>query len=211
MTSPIRDDHPAHPLAVRITHWINAAAMVGMAASGFAIYNASPLFPFTFPGWMTLGGWLGGALGWHFAVMWLLAGNGALYLLYGLLSGHLRRTLLPIRPAEVWRDMCLALRLALPHRPGVYNAVQRLLYVGVLLLGVLLVASGLALWKPVQLSWLTDLFGGFPRARLVHFSAMAGVAGFVVVHLVLVALVPRTLLPMIAGRNAARSSRKVAP
>ena len=118
-----------HPLAVRITHWINAAAIVVMIGSGWQIYNASPLFPFVFPSWMTLGGWLGGALAWHFAAMWLLAGNFAIYLGYGLISGHIRRRLLPLRPREIWRDAMLALRFRLPHDGSHYNAVQRLLYV----------------------------------------------------------------------------------
>jgi thiosulfate reductase cytochrome b subunit len=118
-----------HPLAVRITHWINAAAIVVMIGSGCQIYNASPLFPFVFPSWMTLGGWLGGALAWHFAAMWLLAGNFAIYLGCGLISAHIRRRLLPLRPREIWRDAMLALRLRLPHDGSRYNAVQRLLYV----------------------------------------------------------------------------------
>jgi len=189
-----------HPLVVRVTHWINAFAMVCMLMSGWAIYNASPIFPFTFPVWATVGGWLGGSIAWHFAAMWLLCANGLLYLTYGLASGHLRRKLLPVRPREVARDAMLALRFRLPHDTGRYNAVQRALYLLVLVLGVLLVASGLSIWKPVQFSWLTALFGGFDFARRVHFVAMAGVAGFVVVHLALVLLVPRTLPPMFTGR-----------
>ncbi|MBN3847392.1 MULTISPECIES: cytochrome b/b6 domain-containing protein [Burkholderiaceae] len=189
-----------HPLVVRVTHWINAFAMVCMLMSGWAIYNASPIFPFTFPVWATVGGWLGGSIAWHFAAMWLLCANGLLYLAYGLASGHLRRKLLPVHPREVARDAALALRFRLPHDTGRYNAVQRALYLLVLMLGVLLVASGLSIWKPVQFSWLTALFGGFDFARRVHFVAMAGVAGFVVVHLALVLLVPRTLPPMFTGR-----------
>ena len=188
-----------HPLPVRLTHWVNAYAIGCMLMSGWAIYNASPLFGFRFPQWMTLGGWLGAATIWHFAAMWLLVGNGLLYVAYGLLSGHFRRRLLPLRPADILRDAKAALRFRLPHRSGEYNAVQRLLYVVALLLGALAVASGLALWKPVQLGWLTALFGGYEAARRVHFIAMAGIAGFVVVHLALVALVPRTLPAMITG------------
>jgi thiosulfate reductase cytochrome b subunit len=197
-----------HPLVVRLTHWINAFAMVCMVASGWAIYNASPIFPLRFPVWATVGGWLGGSIAWHFAAMWLLCVNGLLYLAYGVASGHLRRKLLPVRPREVARDAALALRLRLPHETGKYNAVQRALYLFVLLLGVLLVASGLSIWKPVQFSWLTALFGGFDFARCVHFVAMAGVVGFVVVHLLLVLLVPRTLPPMLTGR-AQRSTHHI--
>ncbi|MGF6918926.1 cytochrome b/b6 domain-containing protein [Paraburkholderia sp. 40] len=197
-----------HPLVVRVTHWINAFAMACMVMSGWAIYNASPIFPFRFPVWATVGGWLGGSIAWHFAAMWLLCANGLLYLAYGVASGHLRRKLLPVRARELARDAALALRLRLPHETGRYNAVQRALYLLVLLLGVLLVASGLSIWKPVQLSWLTALFGGFDFARRVHFVAMAGVVGFVVVHLLLVLLVPRTLPPMFTGR-ARRSAQRI--
>jgi thiosulfate reductase cytochrome b subunit len=146
------------------------------------------------------GGWLGGAIAWHFAAMWLLVANGLGYLAYGILSGHLRRSLLPLSPAAVWRDLGLALRGRLEHRLGTYNAVQRLLYLGVIAAGILAVLSGLALWKPVQLQVLTGLFGGYEADRRVHFAAMAAITGFVVVHVVMVALVPSTLPPMVTGR-----------
>jgi thiosulfate reductase cytochrome b subunit len=186
-----------HPLPVRVAHAVNAFAMVCMLMSGWAIYNASPIFAFRFPTWATVGGWLGGSIAWHFAAMWLLVVNGLVYVGYGFASGHFRRVLLPIRKDDFVRDLRQAARFELPHRPGVYNAVQRLLYVVVLLLGVLIVASGLSIWKPVQLFWLTDIFGGYDIARYVHFIAMAGIAGFVVIHLLLVLIVPRTILPMI--------------
>ena len=189
-----------HPLVVRITHWTNAAAMTVMIGSGWHIYNASPLFPFVFPPWLTLGGWLGGALAWHFAAMWLLAGNLAVYLGYGLASGHIRRRLLPLRPREVWRDAMLALRFRLPHDGSQYNAVQRLLYVSAGCGIVLAIVSGLAIWKPVQLYPLTFALGGYEIARRVHFLAMAGIVAFTIVHLALVAIVPRTLRPMLTGR-----------
>lgn len=192
--------HTIHPLAVRVTHWVNAYAMACMLLSGWQIYNANPLFPFSFPKWATLGGWLGGALAWHFAAMWLFAANGLLYLAYGLVSGHFRRHFLPVSPSTVGRDLRLALSFRLPHRAGQYNAVQKLLYIVVLLLGVLAILSGLSLWKPVQFHTLSLLLGGYEAARRVHFCAMAGIAGFILVHLTLVALVPRTLLPMITGR-----------
>jgi thiosulfate reductase cytochrome b subunit len=189
-----------HPLAVRITHWTNAVAMTVMIASGWQIYNASPLFPFEFPAWLTLGHWLGGALAWHFGAMWLLAGNFSVYLGYGLVSGHIRRRLFPLRPREVWHDAMQALRFRLPHSGTQYNAVQRLLYV---LAGcgiALAIVSGLAIWKPVQLYPLTFALGGYEVARRVHFLAMAGIVAFIVVHLALVAVVPRTLRPMVTGR-----------
>jgi thiosulfate reductase cytochrome b subunit len=189
-----------HSLVVRITHWINAFAMVCMVMSGWAIYNASPLFPFRFPAWATVGGWLGGSIAWHFAAMWLLVANGLVYVAHGFATRHFRKHFLPVHPRDVLRDATRALTFRLPHETGVYNAVQRLLYIVVLLLGVLLVASGLSIWKPVQFFWLADLFGGYDFARRVHFVAMAGVVGFVVVHLALVILVPRTLPSMFTGR-----------
>jgi thiosulfate reductase cytochrome b subunit len=155
---------------------------------------------FSFPAWATVGGWLGGSIAWHFAAMWLLAANGVLYISYGIASGHFRRHFLPLHLRDVVRDAGRAATFRLPHRPGVYNAVQRLLYIGVLVLGLLIVASGLSIWKPVQFFWLTDLFGGYDFARRVHFAAMSGIVGFVVIHLALVVLVPSTLLPMFTGR-----------
>lgn len=197
-----------HPLVVRVTHWINAIAMVCMIASGWRIYNASPIFDFTFPNWLTLGGWLGGALAWHFAAMWLLVINGLVYLAYGLISGHLRKSLLPLSPRAVWRDTYAALSFRLAHSLGTYNAVQKLLYAGVILLGVLVVLSGISIWKPVQFQLLTALFGGYDFARVVHFAAMAGIVLFVIVHITLVALVPTTLLPMITGRAPSDAHRE---
>jgi thiosulfate reductase cytochrome b subunit len=188
-----------HPLLVRITHWINVAAMTLMITSGWRIYNASPLFPFVFPGWLTLGDWLGGALAWHFAAMWLLAGNFGIYLGYGWTTGHIRRRLLPLTSRGIRRDAMLALRFRLPHTGTQYNAVQRLLYI---LAGCgtgLAILSGLAIWKPVQLGLLTAAFGGYDLARRVHFLAMAGLVAFIAVHLMLVAIVRRTLRPMITG------------
>ncbi|NVL30932.1 cytochrome b/b6 domain-containing protein [Pseudomonas syringae pv. actinidiae] len=190
---------PIHPWPVRLTHWVNAVGMVCMFMSGWAIYNASPLMPFTFPKFLTLGGWLGGSIAWHFAVMWLLVVNGLIYVLYGVFSRHFRRDLLPVRPSEVKRDMSDALHFRLAHVKGQYNAVQRLMYWLVLIMGVLVVVSGLAIWKPVQFQGLVALLGGFDFARWVHFGAMTAIGAFVVVHLMLVVLVPSTLLPMITG------------
>ena len=188
-----------HPWPVRLTHWLNAACMVCMFMSGWAIYNASPLFSFRFPVSLTVGGWLGGALAWHFAFMWLLLINGAIYVLYGLASRHFKRELLPIGIAALKHDLTDALRFRLVHEKGVYNAVQRLMYWIVLAAGVLIVISGVAIWKPVQLQELVALLGGYDVARYVHFAAMTMIAAFVVIHLVLVILVPKTLVPMITG------------
>jgi len=190
-----------HPLYVRITHWINAVAMLVMIGSGWQIYNASPLFGFTFPRSMTIGGWLAGALLWHFAAMWLLMLNGLVYVTLGFATGRFRRKLVPIRMGEVVRDLRAAMTGRLNHDDlGLYNAVQKALYAGVLLAGVVIVGSGFALWKPVQLKELATLFGGYEGARLVHFFAMAAIVAFVVVHVVMAVLVPRSLRAMIKGR-----------
>lgn len=190
---------PVHRWPVRLTHWVNLFAMICMFMSGWEIYNASPLFDFTFAPSLTLGGWLGGAIGWHLAVMWLLAMNALCYLLWSLFSGHFRRDLLPLSLAALRHDIWQAFTLRLRHRHGHYNAIQKLMYLGVLVLGLLLVFSGLAIWKPVQLYWLTALFGGFDAARYVHFFAMAGVGLFVVIHVLMVIVVPRTLWDMLTG------------
>ena len=190
-----------HPLWVRITHWINAVAMVIMIMSGWQIYNASPLFSFEFPKTITLGGWLAGALLWHFAAMWLFVINGLVYVALGILTGRFRRKLLPIRLGEVIADTKAALTFKLSHEDlSVYNAVQRLLYLGVIVAGFIIVLSGLSIWKPVQLQNLTALFGGYEAARYVHFFAMAAIVGFLVVHVLLAFIVPKSLRAMITGR-----------
>jgi thiosulfate reductase cytochrome b subunit len=190
-----------HPTYVRVTHWINAVAMLVMIGSGWQIYNASPLFAFSFPGGLTLGGWLAGGLLWHFAAMWVLVANGLVYLAVGLVTGHFRRKLLPIWPSAVISDLRSALSGRLRHDdPAVYNAVQKTLYLGIILAGVVIVASGLAMWKPVQLYELTVVFGGYEGARLVHFFAMTAIVLFLVIHVVMAALVPQSLRAMILGR-----------
>src|SRR5262245_47734974 len=190
-----------HPRWVRVTHWVNVVAMVVMIGSGWEIYNASPLFPFRFPPSITLGGWLAGALLWHFAAMWLLAVNGIVYIALGIVTGRFRRKLVPIRPADVLADAKAALTGKLAHDDlAVYNAVQKLLYLGVILAGIVIVLSGLSIWKPVQLQELTALFGGYDAARYVHFLAMAAIVGFLVVHVVMALLVPKSLRAMVTGR-----------
>ncbi|MDB5599641.1 MAG: thioredoxin reductase [Xanthobacteraceae bacterium] len=190
-----------HPVWVRITHWVNALAMIVMILSGWQIYNASPLFNFIFPPSITLGGWLAGALLWHFAAMWLLAVNGLVYLAFGLATGRFARKFFPIRPREVLADTRAALAGKLSHDDlSVYNAVQKLLYVGVIVAGILIVLSGLAIWKPIQLQELTTVMGGYDAARYVHFVAMAVIVGFLVVHVALALIVPKSLRAMLRGR-----------
>ena len=190
-----------HPLVVRITHWVNVLAILIMVGSGWRIYDASPLFSFRFPGSITLGGWLGGALQWHFAAMWLLAANGLVYLAYGIFSGHFRHKFWPISAAAVFADVMAALKGRLAHDDlAVYNAAQRSAYVALILTIIALVLSGLAVWKPVQFQTLAGLMGGYEGARLVHFFAMTLTFFIVVVHVTMVVLVPKTLPTMITGR-----------
>jgi len=197
-----------HPLVVRVTHWVNVLAVVMMISSGWQIYNASPLFGFSFPDGITLGGWLAGALQWHFAGMWLFVLNGLVYLAYGMASGHFRRKLLPISPLAVLRDIGQALRGRLAHQDlSVYNAAQRAAYLALIVALVIMVLSGLAIWKPVQLHWLAMLMGDYEGARYVHFLAMAAIAFIVFVHVMMVVLVPRTLPTMITGRLKQESAR----
>jgi thiosulfate reductase cytochrome b subunit len=194
-------DTAIHPVWVRITHWINAIAILVMIGSGWQIYNASALFDFHFPKSIALGGWLAGALLWHFAAMWALVINGLVYVTLGLATGRFRRKLLPIRPSDVIADAKAALTLKLAHDDlSHYNAVQKVLYAGVILCGILIVLSGLAIWKPVQFQELTFLFGGYDIARYVHFFAMAAIVGFLLVHVALALLVPKSLRAMVAGR-----------
>ena len=190
------------PAWVRTLHWTNAFAMVLMIMSGWQIYNASPLFAFLkFSKSITLGDWLGGALLWHFAAMWLLMVNGLIYLALGVATGRFRKKLLPITPEGVISDAKAALTGKLSHDDlSKYNYVQKLLYAGIIVIGILIVLSGLAIWKPVQLQYLTALFGGYAVARYVHFICMAAIVAFMVVHVVLAVLVPKSLRAMLIGR-----------
>jgi thiosulfate reductase cytochrome b subunit len=199
--APARPAAVIHPAWLRITHWINAIAMFVMITSGWRVYNASPLFGFEFPPAISLGDGLADALLWHFAAMWLFVVNGLVYVTLGLLTGRFRRKLLPVRPTEVVRDLGAAFTGKLSHEDlSVYNAVQRLLYIGVILAGILVVLSGLSIWKPVQVQELTAVFGGYDAARYVHFFAMAAIVAFLVVHVTLAILVPKSVRAMILGR-----------
>ena len=190
-----------NPLWMRLTHWVNAVAVTIMILSGWRIYNASPIFGFKIPAQLTMGDWLGGALQWHFAAMWLLVLNGLAYLVINVASGRFRRKLLPISISGFIADAKSALTGHLTHEDATkYNTVQKVAYLAIILDLVLLVLSGLPIWKSVQFPLLRDLMGGYDNARIVHFLAMAFAVAFVVVHLVMVALVPRTLVGMIRGR-----------
>jgi len=144
MTAGERAYVKIHPGVVRATHWINAVAMAIMIGSGWRIWNSDPIFDFSFPVAITIGGdpamsqdvhnelGLAGALQWHFAGMWLLLVNGLVYFAYGIWSGHFRHSLFPLTPSAFVRDALAALTFRLPHRLGIYNAVQKTLYLGVL-------------------------------------------------------------------------------
>jgi thiosulfate reductase cytochrome b subunit len=190
---------PAHSVAIRVIHWVGVYAMGCMIFSGWEIYNASPSLPFLFPAWTGL---LGGALAWHLSAMWLLFADGIAYLVYGFASGHFRRDLKPPQPREVVRDLGAALCFRLKHHIGHYNAVQRVLYGGVIIAIILQAMTGLAIWKPVRFGWLAWLFGGYPIARGIHLAIMLGIVAFVLVHVALVVIHPRTLKSMIVTVRA---------
>jgi thiosulfate reductase cytochrome b subunit len=190
-----------HPAWLRLTHWINVVATVLLLLSGWRIYNASPIFPFTFPDAITLGGWLGGALLWHFFAMYVLVANGLLYLGLNLLSGRFLRKFFPLSIKAIRADLRAALSFKLQHADlSEYNALQKLAYLFMVLDTIVLVLSGLAIWKSVQFPLLRELMGGYDMACVVHFSAMAALLAVLAVHLVMVAVVPRTLVLMLRGR-----------
>lgn len=205
-------DEQRHPLARRILHWVMALSIVIMIGSGWRIYNASPIFPFTFPDWMTLGGdvqtslarhgdpGVATAIAWHFAAMWTLLASYLLFVAWGIATGHFWRDFLPVGPRAIFRDFIAAATFRLQHRLGEYNAVQKAAYIGVLAAVAVMILSGIAIWKPVQTYPLELLFGGFQGARLVHFIVMSGIVLFLLVHVALTLVVPRTLLAMVAGR-----------
>jgi thiosulfate reductase cytochrome b subunit len=201
VVTPAPRTRKLHSLPVRIMHWTNAVAMIVMIGSGWRIYNDEVLLGWLhFPDALTIGHWAQHGLQWHFFGMWVLAINGIAYFTYGLATGRFRRMLLPIRSRELVATIRDALHLRLAHDdPTKYNTVQKLLYVGVLTAGVMIVISGLAIWKPVQFSELLALFGSFQNARLVHFLCMTAIVLFLVVHVTLALLVPHTLVAMITG------------
>ncbi len=190
-----------HPLPIRVMHWINALTIFVMVGSGWKIYNDEVIFGWlTFPEALTIGHWAQHGLQWHFFGMWVFFVNGLAYLTYGVATGRYRRMLLPVRASEVIADVKDALSFRLGHADVTrYNAVQKLLYIGVIACGLLIFVSGLTLWKPIQFSPLLALFGSFQNVRLVHFLAMSAIVGFVVVHVTLAMLVPKTLVAMIGG------------
>ncbi len=196
-----RQERRLHPLPVRVMHWINAVAIFIMIGSGWKIYNDDVLLGWLhFPDFLIIGKWAQHGLQWHFFGMWIFVLNGLAYLSYGIATGRFRRKLFPISPRELWKTVGDALRLRLAHDDLThYNAVQKIMYLGVMLVGILIVISGLALWKPVQFSELALLFGSFQTIRIVHFLCMAAIVAFLVVHIALALLVPQTILAMLTG------------
>jgi thiosulfate reductase cytochrome b subunit len=207
--SPMSIGRRLHPWPLRIMHWVNAVVMLIMITSGWGIYDDDVIIRgFQFSSFWRLGDWAAWSLNWHFAGMWFLVINGLIYLTYGFASGRFREKLLPIRPAEIVQTVADTLRFKIAHEDiTVYNAVQKLLYIIVILAGIAQVITGLAIWKPVQFSGLVSLLGGFQTARVLHFVGMAVIVGFLVVHVALALLVPKTLWAMVAGgpRLAGRS------
>ena len=202
-----------HPWPVRITHWVNALAMLILIGSGWKIYQDEVLFGWLhFPASITLGPQAQNALQWHFLGMWILIVNGVVYIAYGIATGRFRQKLFPISPRVLTADIRDALRFRLKHDDLThYNMIQRLLYAGIILVGIVQVLSGLAIWQPVQFSELAALFGDFQTARLVHFVGMATIVAFIVVHVALAILVPRTLLAMLTGGPRLKEDKPSAP
>jgi thiosulfate reductase cytochrome b subunit len=203
------------PLVIRVTHWLHVPLLVGMAGSGLQILAAYPFlgargrnfafYPFqgeTPPEWLRLGAWLAGARSLHFGLGWFFVLNGVVYLAYLFASGEFRERLFsPRRDASsAYRTALHYLRLAPPPAAsGLYNGLQRLAYTTALLLGALLVLSGLAIWKPVQLAVLTASFGGYDGARAVHLGALAAIALFTLGHVILALSHPRTFRAILTG------------
>jgi thiosulfate reductase cytochrome b subunit len=201
---PGHSEQRLHPWPVRLMHWTNAVAIFIMIGSGWRIYNDDVIFGWLhFPDALVIGKWAQHGLQWHFFGMWIFVINGLCYLSYGIATGRFRRKLFPISLRDLSASIRDALRFRLAHDDLThYNDVQKLLYLGVMLIGILIVISGLALWKPIQFSELASLFGNFQTIRLVHFFCMSAIVLFLLVHVTLALLVPKSLLAMLTGGPA---------
>ncbi|MDV6332414.1 cytochrome b/b6 domain-containing protein [Asticcacaulis sp. 201] len=202
------DKSSVHPLWLRLIHWFNAAAVIVLILSGWRIYNATRFMhlrvPFTgealFPNRWTIGGWLGGAIQWHFAAIWVLFASAVFYILLFLLTRR-GKQFLPVTPSGLWADIKAFLKGKLSHADiRQYNTIQKLAYLFAMADLVVLIASGLVLWKSVQFGWLRVLLGGYEAARYIHFYAMCGIVAFIVIHVVMAVLVPKTIKAMLWGR-----------
>jgi thiosulfate reductase cytochrome b subunit len=208
-----RNEQRLHPLPLRIMHWINAVAIFIMIGSGWKIYNDDAIFGILhFPEALVIGKWAQYGLQWHFFGMWIFVLNGIAYLSYGIATGRFRRKLFPVSVRDVLATVADALRFRLGHDDLThYNGVQKVLYLGVMLVGILIVTTGLCLWKPVQFSELANLFGSFQAIRLIHFLCMSAIVAFILVHVTLALLVPRSLLAMLTGGPVVDDADAAAP
>jgi Ni/Fe-hydrogenase b-type cytochrome subunit len=187
-----------HPWVVRICHWITTVSLLVMIGSGLRIFIAFPSFGpklpqhdfLAVPKTVTIGGWLGGALQWHFTFMWIFVGTGLSYVVYQVVTGNFREVLfLPRNAKGVWpMARYYFLRGGKPDLAEPYNPLQKLAYTAAVLFGVLSTLTGLVLYKPVQFQWLTLVFGGFRLTRIWHFLSMCGFLAFILGHLVMVLL-----------------------
>jgi len=201
---------PIHSLFLRVVHSLNAVTVLGLIASGWAIYNASPFYSITFPVSVTLGGYLTEALRWHFTFIWIFLITSTLFIGLRVFHGSSNHgpTLIPISHKAIQSDLKNFFTLKLEHPLGEYNHIQRFLYVFVFLGFVLLILSGLGLWKPVQFQLFNDLVGGYEMMRRVHFWSMASISAFVIIHLTMVMLAPKTLLSIFFGLQHTPKSTK---
>ena len=201
---PVRDEASIHPWWLRVVHWANATAIVLLILSGWRIYDATHfMFNKTLvipPKW-TIGGWLGGAIQWHFAAMWILFATSLTYLVMSFVTHRMKRQFLPLTLPGLIADIGDFLKGHLSHADiRKYNTIQKLAYLFAMADIVVLILSGLVLFKSVQLGGLRLLLGGYETARVIHFTAMALMVVFIVVHVVMALLVPRTIKAMLWGR-----------
>ncbi|WP_086931117.1 cytochrome b/b6 domain-containing protein [Agarilytica rhodophyticola] len=202
---------PTHSGYLRLLHTLNALTVIGLVSSGWAIYNAAPIYAITFPMSLSLGNYLTEALRWHFALMWIFFITSFSFIVLRLSKSWGGPSLTPISIRSIICDLKLALQFKITHQSGHYNHVQRLLYVCTFILLACLLITGLTLWKPVQLHFLTHIMGGFPTVRIIHFWAMIGICIFTVIHLIMIVVVPRTLLTMIFGGKVMRINNNSSP
>ncbi len=200
-----------HPAIIRLTHWVNLVALGIMVCSGLRIYNASPLWGFTIPAWMTLGGWLAGARQWHFFAMWLFAFNGVVWVVYNVITRHGRKTTIFSRSdvGGVLPMVLYYMRIRKEHPPvKKYNALQKLAYTATAFIAGISILTGLAIYWPVQFQGIARLFGNYDVARYWHFIAMGCIVLFFAGHLVMVAIAGwSNFLSMITGWKAGEERR----
>jgi len=211
---PAKSREYQHPILIRFTHWINFVALTIMVGSGLKIYNASPIWSFEIPEALTLGGWLAGARMWHFFGMWLLVLNGAVWLMYNIVSSHGRKTTL-FRGEDLSGVLPMIkfyTRLRKTHPPsGKYNALQKLAYTAVPALGLGALLTGISLYWPVQFGWVTSAFGRYDSARIWHFLFAASFVSFFAGHILMVIIAGwSNFVSMITGWKQVEGGEKPA-